>query len=442
MVELTVNYGTMNNQFVQISETAQTQPAVDIGAFPSTLTKLTLSHVYQPLIPNTLPSSIVMLSFGDNFNDVISAGCLPNRLTSLTFGQFYNQPLVVDALPSTLVYLEFGSWFNRSLEAFVETSYPLNVVRHNLPCLETLILGQSFSQDIFPGLLPPSLLTFKTGWSFSQELVPGFVPPNLHTLALGASYRHDIGALLPSSVTSLQYMGSYNLSQLSLSHLTVELLRQFERLKCNVETLRVTEVNFNQAPPRYFRHLKSLTIKSSTPKHMVRLKSRLVEYLKNLLSSMPSVDRYNVTYTKGEGYGSNKTDYNVELRKLDPWKSVIIYKVSERKYRTPPTSTMSIHFFAMDRAGQLENENSMLKEEIGSLKQLAEAKSVIQEMGTIPTMKIEVADETEADGNTNETTTRKEQVTSCQQGQPGAREERNKGGVREWFIAKMGLLVQ
>ncbi|GAM28325.1 hypothetical protein SAMD00019534_115010, partial [Acytostelium subglobosum LB1] len=127
----------------------QLELPITSGAFPSTLVHLTIGNAFNQLLQvGALPSSLVKLSFGDAFNQPLPTGVLPSSLVHLSFGDSFNQPLPTGVLPPSLSYLSLGREFNQGLK---QTSLPrsLQILSVNtLRQTKYVTLPKSFKSDL------------------------------------------------------------------------------------------------------------------------------------------------------------------------------------------------------------------------------------------------------------------------------------------------------
>ncbi|GAM20982.1 hypothetical protein SAMD00019534_041570, partial [Acytostelium subglobosum LB1] len=79
---------------------------------PDTLTELTLGRHFNYPIKTVLPQSITKIKFGDMFNQTISPNTLPSSLISVNFGHNFN---LVITLPDTLRELTIGGCYDKPL---------------------------------------------------------------------------------------------------------------------------------------------------------------------------------------------------------------------------------------------------------------------------------------------------------------------------------------
>ena len=123
---------------------------------------LDLSNSFnQQILPNTLPNSLIKLTFGNefnngnkelgdalsnlinlkelefgnNFNQQILPNTLPSSLIKLTFGKYFNQKILEDTLPNSLNKLTFGDKFTNG-EDNIDFKKLFNIIRkiNNLIC--------------------------------------------------------------------------------------------------------------------------------------------------------------------------------------------------------------------------------------------------------------------------------------------------------------------
>ncbi|KAN0026371.1 hypothetical protein ACTFIV_007355 [Dictyostelium citrinum] len=115
----------------------------------------------QIIYYNTLPKTLVKLTFGLAFNQELKVGILPDGLKELEFGYLYNQPIRVNVLPKGLLKLKFGNSFNHSLANNILPS-----------TLEVLKFGSEFNQKIHGNDLPKGLkeISFDSTSVFNQSI--------------------------------------------------------------------------------------------------------------------------------------------------------------------------------------------------------------------------------------------------------------------------------
>ena len=134
-------------------------------------------HDHPLLSPNILPDSVLHLSLGYGFQQVLEENQLPKNLLRLQFGDSFNCPLTANVLPKTLIYLD---------------------------------LGQSFNMTMMPGVLPPSLAHLIFGNNFNQPLVVGVLPASLSSLTFGDDFNQPLENVLPTGLKSLSFGDHFN----------------------------------------------------------------------------------------------------------------------------------------------------------------------------------------------------------------------------------------
>ena len=160
-----------------------------------------------------LPSGILKIVFGNNFNYIINQTNLPDSLEYLRFGGLFNQ--IVDDLPLSLTSLQFGSDFNQSVQNLPPnlkilrfgTDFNQNI--DNLPCgLKIIFFGQKFNNSV--DSLPESLIWIKFSYEFNQSV--NNLPVNLLYVEFGCKFNQSICSL-PNSIKKLIFSNSseYNI---------------------------------------------------------------------------------------------------------------------------------------------------------------------------------------------------------------------------------------
>ena len=146
------------------------------NVLPSTLTHLRLGRLYnQPLSnSNIFPLSLTHLIFDYIFDQPLHIGIIPNTLTHLIFNENsnFNHYISKNVLPQSLIYLSFGYAFNQLID---------NI--HILPrFLKFLEFGWSFNQYLDIGILPKTLNHLIVGYSFNHILSINILPNSLKIL--------------------------------------------------------------------------------------------------------------------------------------------------------------------------------------------------------------------------------------------------------------------
>ena len=125
---------------------------------PKSLISLTFGFDFNQILERvTLPNSLQILTFGEKFDQSLEGVTLPNRLQSLTFGCDFNQCLERVTLPSNLRSLTFGDYFNQSLDG---VTFP-----HSL---QNLTFGDRFNQSLRRVNFPKSLQNLTFGSNFNR----------------------------------------------------------------------------------------------------------------------------------------------------------------------------------------------------------------------------------------------------------------------------------
>ena len=62
------------------------------------------------------PCSLLQLTMGDSFDQIIEQGALPKSLLYLTMGILYNQTIQQGVLPQGLLHLTMGSSYNQTIQ--------------------------------------------------------------------------------------------------------------------------------------------------------------------------------------------------------------------------------------------------------------------------------------------------------------------------------------
>jgi hypothetical protein len=176
-------------------------PSVHSLSLPKSLKVLNFDNDFdRPVSDLELPSKLEELNFGDGFNQSIDQLALPNGLKRLSFGIHFNQPLSRVRFPDSIEELEFGFHFNQ----------PLQSIR--LPTgLKKLTLGDHFDQPVDNIHLPRGLVRLKFGARFNQPVFGLNLPGSLEELVFGRSFNQPVGHLiLPRGLLTLRFGDSFN----------------------------------------------------------------------------------------------------------------------------------------------------------------------------------------------------------------------------------------
>lgn len=135
----------------------------------------------------SFPSSLLSLSFGENFDQSIDTVAWPPCLQRLTFGWEFNQSIDGVQWPSGLKKLTFGQSFDQPIES---VSWPLG--------LEDLTFGGRFHQPIHNASFPPGLRRLTFGWRFNHSIASVAWPPALHRLMFGSLFNQVSALFFPA----------------------------------------------------------------------------------------------------------------------------------------------------------------------------------------------------------------------------------------------------
>lgn len=126
----------------------------------------------------SFPSSLLSLSFGQNFDQGLDTVAWPPSLQRLTFGWEFNQSVDSVQWPSGLKQLTFGQSFDQPIDS---VSWPLG--------LEDLTFGGRFHQPIHRVAFPPGLRRLTFGWRFNKPITEVVWPPHLQRLMFGSLFN-------------------------------------------------------------------------------------------------------------------------------------------------------------------------------------------------------------------------------------------------------------
>ena len=128
------------------------------------------------------------ISLSDGFNATINLSEL-DKLEDITFGANFNQVVSKDNLPKNLKKLKLGLNFLRKIE-----DLPISI--------NELILDNRFNSTI---ILPPNLISLTVGDSFNQDII---LNDNLESITFG--YHFNKSLILSKSLKKLSLSGKFN----------------------------------------------------------------------------------------------------------------------------------------------------------------------------------------------------------------------------------------
>ena len=149
-----MNLRSMLNYLTTTSGLGRLSQLPDCG-----LQSLTFSSFFNQSIEFQLPSSLLDLTFGEDFNMSLDNVALPRNLQHLTFGFYFNKCIQNVAFPSGLKSLSFGDKFNM----------PVLRLTKQCPCLTDVIFGKEFTQLLYYDWHNLERITFGGGKNFPYE---------------------------------------------------------------------------------------------------------------------------------------------------------------------------------------------------------------------------------------------------------------------------------
>ena len=170
-------------------------------AFKS-ITRLTdvKSKLLHAFVKHDWPVALQYLTFGREFNEVMTQVTLPAGLHSLTFGRQFNQDMTRVTLPAGLQSLTFGYSFNQDM---THVALPVG--------LQSLTFGWLFNQDMTHVALPAGLQSLTFGYSFNQDMTQVTLPAGLQSLTFGVEFNQDMTQVtLPAGLQSLTFGYRFN----------------------------------------------------------------------------------------------------------------------------------------------------------------------------------------------------------------------------------------
>lgn len=175
-------------------------PLTEIS-WPDNLLELKFGWRFDHPLDSSLPSSLLVLDLGGQFNHHIEDVVWPSRLVKLRFGFRFNRPIELANWPSTLRSLIFGGTFNQPIES---VKWPES--------LEYLSLGEDFNHPVkaMAGLQATNLRKIDFGNAFRQPLDGLVWPRTLEELKFGACFDQGLNSkVLPRSLKVLQLPDEY-----------------------------------------------------------------------------------------------------------------------------------------------------------------------------------------------------------------------------------------
>ena len=153
---------------------------------------------FNHMINEKIPTNIIFLHFGHNFNQPINNMIYYNsdidsntdsKMKEIIFGSHFNQS--VDNLPPNIKKITFGDNFNCEVKnlpssiEFIKFGYMFNKSVEYLPCgLIYIEFGNNFNHKICD--LPTTIEEIKLGSNFEQEIT--LIPHKLKKIILFSNY--------------------------------------------------------------------------------------------------------------------------------------------------------------------------------------------------------------------------------------------------------------
>jgi len=148
--------------------------------------KIIFGFSFNQSITNKIPSNIIFIKFGHNYNKSIEQIVIDgeeDNIQELILGEKFNLP--VKNISPNIKKLTFGNDFNLPVD--------------NLPCkLEFIKFGNNFNQNV--DYLPCSLKEVIFGNSFNHQLEN--LPSSIEIIELGQNFNHSI-TFLPIGLRKL-----------------------------------------------------------------------------------------------------------------------------------------------------------------------------------------------------------------------------------------------
>ncbi|GAM27826.1 hypothetical protein SAMD00019534_110020 [Acytostelium subglobosum LB1] len=321
--------------------------------------------------PPPLPSSIKTLVF----NGYLQNGYIPNSVEKLLL-RTCNYRFESGHFPQSIKTLELGVCLRQP--RFLELSLPRSFTK--------LVLGNSYSEPITPGILPDSITHLEIGKKYTSGYEKDALPASLTCLKLAGAQKS--GIFLPPK---------------KLLYLAITSLPQIHRVKGGVDHLSVTNASLttkdSTAAP-LLTPIRTLSIRATG----TAFKNRS-QFLKTIFRIVPNVDCYDIAVV-------NKAEdvWSTQLRKLDQWRSIIVTDHHTIQYfNNAPVERVT---YLEELVKQLSKENETLKTENeemrAQLDSLRSSSSKKPARSTIPApslIKIKVEDNPSDEATTTTTTT-------------------------------------
>ena len=155
--------------------------------------KIIFGFSFNQELKNKIPSNIIYIQFGHNFNRSISNlmifGEQENILEELVLGEKFNQS--VNNMSPNLKRISFGYDFNHPVEnlptniEYIKFGHEFNQNIDYLPCaLKYIIFGFKFNQSI--DNIPSSIIYIELGSEFNKSI--NYIHPNIKKMKLNKDY--------------------------------------------------------------------------------------------------------------------------------------------------------------------------------------------------------------------------------------------------------------
>eukprot|EP01133_Synstelium_polycarpum_P016676 gene16676-19818_t len=183
---------------------------------PCTVTALNLSRFVGPLLPGSIPSSVLNLVLNDYSHDLVR-GVLPPSLRELSVGPQFTGTIMSGAIPETLVKFTInGSHYDKFIPLPASTTTVYLLGPHFVkqlgpvvpPTIKSLMLRVMEGEEIPVGFLPKTGLKTLIFWTNTSrsKLTPGFFPESLEVLKFFDKFNEVIlPSVLPASLKSLSF---------------------------------------------------------------------------------------------------------------------------------------------------------------------------------------------------------------------------------------------
>lgn len=169
---------------------------------PSELVRMTFgSNFNQPVIDIDWPEGLREITFGAKFSQSLAGARWPATLKQMTFGSAFDQPLQDITWPEGLVDVSFGTGFRQALEGN-RARWPRTLERVTLA---------DYREDLTDLMWPSKILMLTISGSFDRSLDAVTFPDSLQELTLSCRFNRSIDdVVFPPGLKHLTFGDIFN----------------------------------------------------------------------------------------------------------------------------------------------------------------------------------------------------------------------------------------